>query len=774
MSFVLLDVVAAALKDPYKTLGVQRSASIPEIKNAYKRLAREWHPDKNKSPGAEEKFIEITKAYELLSDPERRRLFDRKGITEDTPNFRQRPDYSQYHRFDFDPFESLFSHGGFNFQYKVNQGSFYHKYMVTSKAYENHILPGSNSQPYLILFYGDMCSPCLQAEPIWDKLVQQLEPLGMSFATIHAQHESALAHKIGVSSVPYLIGVIDGRAFHYKDSQLSFIKVVDFCRRLFPSRTVVSLTDSTYESFLQGWHDNRVRVLLFSKAESIRIRYLLTAYRFHARAAFAHIRLGLPETEIVQRRYNVHPQMESLLVFNEDSNTPFATLSMAELAPQTMRDVLEANKFLLLPRLSSQALFDQLCPPEAVRARKRLCVILITKNTAEHDLHRALMRDFLKHIFHPTERVRYMFLYKEKQEDFVNALSVGEGAPKDPVLHVVLVWRKEQDRVRYQWLQNVWTIDSDRINETAEELVSAVVHVMKTTEALLYDAKVNMLVDEHASGLLTRIVNRLVLMGDALWDNITRQEILPALSVVMSIGFIVLVGYIMSYLVQLEEQSIQEKYRREGKQVPGVPVKTKPEVRLHIHELRGETYNGLVRLLKPGCRTIVLLVDNNSKAKLLPIFYRTVYPYRKNKTLMFSFLMVEKNLEWYRRILLQTLGESRELNINPKNCIGTVLSLNGHRKYFCVYHAKHAEQHLKCKSKKNNQTSSGDFMGFEDSDSDTTDVEAGSGSRKDDVDVYSNILFEEHLLDGLPNWLDRLFEGSTQRYHIQYWPDYMR
>lgn len=58
---------------------------------------------------------------------------------------------------------------------------------------------------------------------------------------------------------------------------------------------------------------------------------------------------------------------------------------------------------------------------------------------------------------------------------------------------------------------------------------------------------------------------------------------------------------------------------------------------------------------------------------------------------MFAFLMVEKNLEWYRRLLQQTLGEDRELNINPKNCIGTVLSLNGHRKYFCVYHAKHAE-----------------------------------------------------------------------------------
>ena len=48
-------------------------------------------------------------------------------------------------------------------------------------------------------------------------------------------------------------------------------------------------------------------------------------------------------------------------------------------------------------------------------------------------------------------------------------------------------------------------------------------------------------------------------------------------------------------------------------------------------------------------------------------------------------------LPWYKKILNLTLPEPREININPKNCIGTVLSLNGHRRYFCMYHAKHPE-----------------------------------------------------------------------------------
>ena len=63
---------------------------------------------------------------------------------------------------------------------------------------------------------------------------------------------------------------------------------------------------------------------------------------------------------------------------------------------------------------------------------------------------------------------------------------------------------------------------------------------------------------------------------------------------------------------------------------------------LKVHELRAETYNGMVRLLKPGCRTIVLIVDRESKEKLVPKFYKLAWPYRRNKTLMFGFLYIEK------------------------------------------------------------------------------------------------------------------------------------
>jgi DnaJ homolog subfamily C member 16 len=78
----------------------------------------------------------------------------------------------------------------------------------------------------------------------------------------------------------------------------------------------------------------------------------------------------------------------------------------------------------------------------------------------------------------------------------------------------------------------------------------------------------------------------------------------------------------------------------------------------------------------------------------------------RNKTLMFAHMLIDKGATWYAELLRLSLSESRDLNINPRNCVGTVLALNGHRKYFCMYHAKHPESNRGAKvcCKKNNFT----------------------------------------------------------------------
>jgi len=90
-------------KDYYETLGVPRNADEKAIKAAYRRLARQYHPDVNKEPGAEDRFKEISEAFAVLSDSQKRARYDRGGHEAFGP--------------DFDPF------AGFGFDFRRQRGA---------------------------------------------------------------------------------------------------------------------------------------------------------------------------------------------------------------------------------------------------------------------------------------------------------------------------------------------------------------------------------------------------------------------------------------------------------------------------------------------------------------------------------------------------------------------------------------------------------------------------------------------------------------------------
>ena len=89
-------------KDYYGILGVAREATADDIKKAYRKLARKYHPDVSKEANAEEKFKEVAEAYETLKDPEKRAAYDRLGTYQPGQDFRPPPDWQ--HEFSGDRF----------------------------------------------------------------------------------------------------------------------------------------------------------------------------------------------------------------------------------------------------------------------------------------------------------------------------------------------------------------------------------------------------------------------------------------------------------------------------------------------------------------------------------------------------------------------------------------------------------------------------------------------------------------------------------------------
>lgn len=111
-------------KDYYKVMGLSRDATPKDIKMAYRKLARKYHPDLNKEPGAESQFKELGEAYEVLKDPEKRKIYDQHG-SEPQFNPNERSGHQGYgwggnaqdSQSAEDFFESLFGARGFRDQH---------------------------------------------------------------------------------------------------------------------------------------------------------------------------------------------------------------------------------------------------------------------------------------------------------------------------------------------------------------------------------------------------------------------------------------------------------------------------------------------------------------------------------------------------------------------------------------------------------------------------------------------------------------------------------
>ncbi|CAH8681386.1 unnamed protein product [Schistosoma rodhaini] len=394
--------------DYYDVLGVSKSASNLEIKTAYRKLAKKWHPDKNPTEKANKKFIEINEAYEVLSNSKKRHEYDTFGKVHSDGSQPPPGHYPYRHEFVHPSFEELFDFfPGFNSapQFSVNVLN------IDFRSYRLTHLPRSRTVPLFIYGYSDFCFPCRQVRPIWSQLADELTPLGITVASVNLEHDSALREELRVLHVPSVTIVVDGQVTYYSRGDFSHNSLIDALRNAImksnPSHskalpTFLSTTIDTpliqsindYDTFVNTFHygwrrDSRPRMVLIKPLTLPPLRYCVAAFRAADHLAAGYINSETGSNYNFVKKFNVNPNEETLLIYHEDSSIPVYRQSATKLSPTLLDSAMLAYSQLNIPRIYSRARLLDLCPTDGSKPTSKYA-LESDKRYNDHSNHRHL------------------------------------------------------------------------------------------------------------------------------------------------------------------------------------------------------------------------------------------------------------------------------------------------------------------------------------------------------------------------------------------------
>ncbi|KAM9786043.1 dnaJ homolog subfamily C member 16 [Neosynchiropus ocellatus] len=738
--------------DPYKILGVTPSASQAEIKKVYKRLAKEWHPDKNKDPGAEEMFIKITKSYEILSNEEKRANYDRYGQTDDTQPYGG----SHYgHRHNNFYFEESFFNFPFNAKNQRDFGD--NKYTLHYSQYVNNVVPDSYKRPYMIKITSDWCFSCIHIEPVWKEVVQELENLGVGIGVVDVGNERRLANHLGAHRTPSILGVINGKVtfFHYAVAREHLRQFVE---DLLPQRLVERISDSNHEQFLNGWHQlNKPHVLLFDQVPAVPLLYKLTAFAYKDYMTFGYVDQGLTETVNLQKQFNINTYAPTLLVFKENIDKPADIIQAKGMKKQIIDEFMSNNKFLFAPRLVNQKVFDELCPVKQFHRRRKYCVLLIT---GDEDNFSAGNLEFLSFATaNVRDVVRFAYVYRRLQQPLCSILMQSKDSAQSDTQVFILERRNAAGKTFFKPV-TAWNGSEEEKQLLLEELN----RLHKDPSILVHDAMLPELNNEFAAMFLVRWIyasyNYLSEVIDDILHNNWR-DMMPLLSLIFSALFILFGTVVIQAFSDSSEDKLTKPkagMKTENESGPGTGRPPKKNF-VEVTELTDITYISNLVKLRPGHMNIVLVLTDATKNILLTKFAKEVYSFTGSLTLHFSFLNIDKHSKWMS-MLLEHIPDCAQVDAdedagnNPRmDYTGFVMALNGYKKYFCLFKPVYTGEDLEGKS----------------SEDDGARMKAHSSSKSSRSRNISTLQIH-HKLDRLGLWMERLMEGTLPRYYIPAWP----
>ncbi|XP_011849377.1 PREDICTED: dnaJ homolog subfamily C member 16 [Mandrillus leucophaeus] len=652
---LILQILSALDFDPYRVLGVSRTASQADIKKAYKKLAREWHPDKNKDPGAEDKFIQISKAYEVSC---------------------------------------------------------------------------------------------------------------VGIGVVHAGYERRLAHHLGAHSTPSILGIINGKISFFHNAVVRE-NLRQFVESLLPGNLVEKVTNKNYVRFLSGWQqENKPHVLLFDQTPIVPLLYKLTAFAYKDYLSFGYVYVGLRGTEEMTRRYNINVYTPTLLIFKEHINKPADVIQARGMKKQIIDDFIAQNKYLLAARLTSQKLFHELCPVKRSHRQRKYCVVLLTAETAKLSKPFEAFLSFA--LANTQDTVRFVHVYSNRQQEFADTLLPDSEAFQGKSAVSILERRNTAGRVVYKTLEDPWTgSESDKFI-----LLGYLDQLRKDPALLSSEAVLPDLTDELAPVFLLRWFYSASDYISDCWDSIFHnnwREMMPLLSLIFSALFILFGTVIVQAFSDSNDEressppGKEEAQEKTGKTEPSFTKENSSKIPkkgfVEVTELTDVTYTSNLVRLRPGHMNVVLILSNSTKTSLLQKFALEVYTFTGSSCLHFSFLSLDKHREWLEYLLefaqdAAPIPNQYDKHFMERDYTGYVLALNGHKKYFCLFKPQKTVEEEEAMGSCSDLDSS---------------LHLGESRGKPSCGLGSRPI--KGKLSKLSLWMERLLEGSLQRFYIPSWPE---
>ncbi|XP_071502822.1 dnaJ homolog subfamily C member 16-like [Diadema antillarum] len=734
--------------NPYKTLSVSKSSSQREIKRAYKQLAREWHPDKNQSPGAQEKFIQIQQAYEILSDEGKKREYDQFGYVDPHEN-RQNQDPFGGHGHPFQHFD-FGSHGSFNFKFQGSRSSDGRR--VTLHRYQNGILPQSHEKPFLLLVTGNFCFQCMNLEGVWADVAPELESLGVGMGTVNIDMDNRISSLLGVRYRPAIVAIIKEEVRNYGQGTVTLRKLKEFVDGLLPHGLIQEVNNNNYKEFLASFYnENKPRVLLYSQSpEQVSFMFRLAAFAFQEHQTFGVAMAKDANTDQLGKHIGLWPREGAILVFKENVNDSVDRLEEKAVTRDGLHHLLSSNKNLILPRLSSQALFEELCPESPLVLGRKLCVVQITMATPEHEHFRLSFRQLVMETPSWPHQATLTYMLYDRQQEVAMAMEDLELTDEHSV-PIAVIWRQNGNQVRLAWVPDRW--EGDNLPGERRALKTFLYALYDGTAKFTHKLVLPQFNDENAPAWYIQIMNGLMITAKSWWTEIVNflyRSTGDSSSLLVIVMGIYMLCFMLAFLGLLplgkgpegDGPNVQQRQPNGQAEQSDQATRQRPAPRggCMLKELKVGEYQTMVASRR-NMWHLVLLTRERTKEELFYRLSREIGGYRL--PFPFSSVSLDRQWAWYRA-----------LNLESED--GTVIALRMSKKHFCVFSPSRSSQRPHSAVRRRHLHGNGDaidgqFVGLEDS--------------EDERDEWRN------TFQGLTLWLDRLQDGELYKHVVEEWPD---